>query len=63
MILKYIVAQTDKFNNLKDLLKNYFQISERLLVKLKHEQKIFVNINKAFVDMQIKKRRYYMYSY
>ena len=57
MILTYIITETDTFKNLKDLLKNYFQISDRLLVKLKHEQKIFVNDTKAFVDMPIKKRR------
>lgn len=54
MILKYNVKETDKFINLKDLLKNYFQISNRLLVKLKHGQKIFVNDAKAYVDMPIK---------
>ena len=54
MILKYNVKETDNFFNLKDLLKNYFHISDRLLVKLKHEQKIFVNDAKAYVDMPIK---------
>lgn len=43
MILKYIVKETDKYINLKDLLKNYFEISDRLLVKLKHSQKLFIN--------------------
>ena len=57
MILTYMVTETDNFINLKDLLKNYFQISDRLLVKLKHKQKIFVNDEKAYVDMTIKKRR------
>jgi len=28
---------------LKDLLKNHFEISDRLLVKLKHNQKLFIN--------------------
>lgn len=43
MILKYIVKETDKYINLKDLLKNHFEISDRLLVKLKHNQKLFIN--------------------
>lgn len=54
MILEYIVKETDTFINLKDLLKNYFQISDRLLVKLKHEQKIFVNSSKVYVDMPLR---------
>ena len=54
MVLKYIIKENDTFINLKDLLKNYFQISDRLLVKLKHEQKILVNDEKAYVDMPLK---------
>lgn len=50
MVLKYKIVENDKFINLKDLLKNYFQISDRLLVKLKQGQKLFVNNEKAFVD-------------
>ena len=34
-------------------MKNYFQVSDRLLIKLKHEQKIFVNDTKAYVDMPL----------
>lgn len=43
MILKYTINESDNYINLKDLLKNHFQISDRLLVKLKHNKKIFVN--------------------
>jgi len=43
MILKYTVLENNIYYNLKDLLKNYFQISDRLLVRLKHEKKIFIN--------------------
>ena len=53
MILEYTVKENNQYINLKDLLKNYFSISDRLLVKLKHEQKLFVNNQKAFVDMQL----------
>ncbi len=50
MTLNYQIQKNDNFINLRDLLKNYFQISDRLLIKLKHEQKLFVNNTKAFVD-------------
>lgn len=53
MILEYKIKENDNYINLKDLLKNYFQISDRLLIKLKHEQKIFVNNAKAYVDMPL----------
>ncbi len=53
MILEYKIKENDTYINLKDLLKNYFQISDRLLVKLKHEQKLFVNNTKAYVDMPL----------
>jgi len=53
MILEYTIKENDIYINLKDLLKNYFQISDRLLVKLKHEQKLFVNNQKAFVDVSL----------
>ena len=43
MLLKYTVNENDNYINLKDLLKNYFEISDRLLVKLKHNKKLFIN--------------------
>lgn len=43
MILEYVIQESDNYINLKDLLKNHFQISDRLLVKLKHNKKIFIN--------------------
>ena len=51
MILEYKVKKTDNYMNLKELLKTYFQISDRLLIKLKNNRKIFVNGNLAFVNM------------
>lgn len=54
MILEYKVKENDIFINLKDLLKNYFQISDRLLVKLKKNQKIFVNNTKVSICMPLK---------
>lgn len=53
MVLEYKIEENDNYVNLKDLLKNYFQVSDRLLIKLKHEQKIFVNDTKAYVDMPL----------
>ena len=53
MILEYEVKENDTYINLKDLLKNYFSISDRLLVKLKHEQKLFVNNQKAYIHMPL----------
>lgn len=43
MKLEYIIKETDHYINLKDLLKNHFEISDRLLIKLKHYQKLFIN--------------------
>ena len=54
MVLNYRVNENDNFINLKDLLKNYFQISDRLLVKLKHEQRLFINDNKTSVNANLK---------
>ena len=54
MILEYKIKDNDKYVNLKDVLKNYFQISDRLLVKLKHEQKILLNNKQAYIDMPVK---------
>lgn len=43
MNLSYTVQPTDHFDNIKEILKTQFQISDRLLLKLKKEQKILVN--------------------
>lgn len=42
MKLKYTVKDT-KYLNIKDVLKSYFGISDRLLIKLKKNQQIFLN--------------------
>ena len=54
MVLKYKVKENDNYINLKDLLKNYFQISDRLLVRLKHNQKLFINGNFASITNLLK---------
>ena len=43
MKLEYTVKQNDNYTNLKELLKAYFNISDRLLLKLKKSSCILVN--------------------
>lgn len=43
MNLVYVVQFWEKFNNVKELLKIKFEISDRLLLKLKTNNKIFLN--------------------
>lgn len=45
MHISYMVKDTDNFENVKDVLKAYFNISDRLLLKLKTNNKIFLNDN------------------
>ena len=52
MILKYIV-ENNKFNNIKQIAKEYFNMSERLIIKLKNKQLIFKNNEKAFINETI----------
>ena len=49
MILEYKIKENDKFTNLKELIKVHFQISDRLLAKLKMNDRLFVNGKKASV--------------
>ena len=53
MILKYMIKSKDNYTNLKEFLKIHFQISDRLLIKLKKNKKIFVNNNIASVSMPL----------
>ena len=39
MILKYMIKSKDNYTNLKEFLKIHFQISDRLLIKLKKIKK------------------------
>lgn len=50
MILKY---KNDKFNNIKEVAKNYFNLSNKLIVKLKNKKKIFLNGNIANINQSI----------
>ncbi len=58
MTLKYTINNNDNYVNLHELLKNHFQISDRLLVKLKHEQKLFINGEKVTVRALLSKGDY-----
>lgn len=43
MNISYTIRKEDHFKNVKDVLKGYFKISDRLLLKLKNNDKIFLN--------------------
>ena len=53
MELKFIVKD-EKYFNIKEVLKVHFEISDRLLIKLKKNKKIYLNNTPAYVDKQIK---------
>lgn len=53
MNLEYIVKD-EKYFNVKEVLKVHFEISDRLLIKLKKNKQIFLNNEPVYVDKQIK---------
>lgn len=52
MILKYKTTDNE-FYNVKEVLKSHFQISDRLLIKLKKEKRIFLNDKPVYVTEKI----------
>lgn len=54
MKLTYTIQPNDNFFNVKELLKLKFQISDRLLDKLKKNKKIWLNSTPTFVDSRLK---------
>lgn len=54
MNLKYCIQPNDNYFNVKELLKVKFQISDRLLIKLKKNKKILLNGSPTFVDYNLK---------
>ena len=54
MNLKYCIQTNDNYFNIKELLKVKFQISDRLLIKLKKNKKILLNGSPTFVDYNLK---------
>lgn len=53
MVLKYTIKETDIYQNVKEVLKAYFGISERLLLKLKNTQNILLNGTPTYVSKEI----------
>jgi 23S rRNA pseudouridine1911/1915/1917 synthase len=53
MNLKYIVKENDNFANLKEVLKTKFNISDRLLLKLKSNNKILLNNNPIHIKAPV----------
>ena len=50
MKLTYTITNKDEYTNLKEVLKTRFEISDRLLLKLKKADKIFLNGKSTFVN-------------
>lgn len=58
MELEFTVKD-NQFFNIKEIIKSQFQISDRLLVKLKREKRIFLNDKSVYVTEKVKARRYF----
>lgn len=54
MELKYIVKQSDNYISVRNVLKSYFKISDRLLLKLKKNNRICLNGASVFIDFPVK---------
>ena len=50
MKLEYKVTENNKYINIKEILKCHFEISERLLAKLKRNQKILLNGKTTYIN-------------
>lgn len=55
--LSYVIQNKDLFFNVKEVLKVKFEVSDRLLLKLKKNDKIFLNDSICSVNEKVKKRR------
>ena len=45
--------ENNNFINVKDVLKNHFHISDKLMAKLKKEKKIFLNDKNVYVTAPV----------
>ena len=57
MNLNYTVSEDNSFFNVKEVLKVKFEVSDRLLLKLKKNNKIFLNDSICSVNEKVSKRR------
>lgn len=53
MVLEYIIKD-NKYSNIKEIAKEHFEMSERLIVKLKNKQLIFKNKIKSYINEPVK---------
>lgn len=53
MNLEYKIID-NKYENVKEILKAHFQVSDRLLTKLKKEKSIFLNSKPVYVTEKVK---------
>lgn len=54
MKLEYVVNEFTKYENVKQLLKEEFLMSDRLIVKLKNSKQIYLNNEPTFVNQKLK---------
>ena len=54
MKLKYIINKLSKYENVKQVLKEEFLMSDRLIIKLKNSKQIYLNSLPTFVNQKIK---------
>jgi len=54
MKLTYVIKQTDTYSNIKSVLQNELNLSKRLILKLKTNNKIFLNGNLEYVTKEVK---------
>lgn len=54
MKLEYVVNELTKYENVKEVLKEEFLISDRLIVKLKNSKQIYLNNESTFVNQKLK---------
>ena len=54
MKLKYEILEENKYYNVKEVLKAHFQISDRLITKLKKSKQIYLNGSPVYVTEKIK---------
>lgn len=53
VILKYIVERNNKYKTIREVLKNEFKISSRLLTKLRSNKKVLLNGFSTYFDKEI----------